>query len=106
MDSDSVFQSVTPIRITAIHTLMDIIGRTHIMVSPARRFIGPTATGFIIGIITGTTGTGIEPALARLSTGGWKRPPVTFLANRSPLAPSLIPLMATFPEIPFSDVPE
>ena len=42
---------------------MGIIDRTHIMVTSARRFIGPTATGFITGII-GTTGTGAEPAFS------------------------------------------
>ena len=63
--SDSVFPAVTAIRITAaIHTLTDIIGRTRITVMSARRSIGPTATGFITGIIIGTTGTGTEPAFS------------------------------------------
>jgi hypothetical protein len=42
-----------------VRTLTDTIGRIHIMVTPVRRFIGRTATGFIT-VIIGTTGTGAE----------------------------------------------
>ena len=79
-----------------------IIGPIRITVTSARPCTGPTATGSITGII-GITGTGTEPALVRLSTGGWERPPVIFLALPRLREPSSMKSMATCPGILFSN---